>query len=254
MGEAQAKPTMAAQTVEPRFLAQGDAALVVEFGSAIDRAVSARVNRLADAVRAAAVPGVSEVVPSFRSLLVFYDPLVLDFAGAIARVRGLLGSGLGAARKVRRVHMPACYDEDFGPDLAEVAAHAGLSRADAIRLHASVDYHVYMLGFLPGYAYMGDVPERLRMPRIETPRVRVPARSLAIAFGQTGIYPLESPGGWRLIGVVPVELCDIRKSPPALLAAGDLVRFHPIERKSFDAIRADWVSGRGQIEIEEVTA
>ena len=245
---------MEAQTIAPRFLAQGDAALVVEFGSSIDRAVSARVNRLADAVRAAAVPGISEVVPTFRSLLVFYDPLQLDFDGAIARVRGLLGAGEGAGRKVRRVHMPACYDAEFGPDLAEVAAHAGMSRDDAMRLHASVDYHVYMLGFLPGFAYMGDVPDPLRLPRIQTPRVRVPARSLGLAFGQTGIYPLESPGGWRLIGVVPVELCDMAKSPPALLAPGDLVRFHPIDRRTFDMLRADWVAGRGKVETEEVSA
>ena len=238
----------------PRFLPQGDAALVVEFGDRIDRAVSERVYALADAVNAAAIPGVSEVVPSFRSLLVFYDPLALDFDGAVVKVRGLIGEGFGARRKVRRVHMPACYDEDLGPDLAEVAKHAGMSRESAVRLHASVDYHVYMIGFLPGFAYMGDVPEPLRMPRVETPRVRVPARSLGLAFGQTGIYPVESPGGWRLIGVVPVEMFDMGKTPPALLSPGDLVRFHPIDRTAFDSIRADWVSGSGQIEIEEDVA
>ncbi|MEK7244976.1 MAG: 5-oxoprolinase subunit PxpB, partial [Pseudomonadota bacterium] len=177
-----------------------------------------------------------------------------DFDGAVAHVRGLVGAGARARRRVRRVHIPACYDEDFGPDLAEAARLAGMSRKDAIRLHASVDYHVYMLGFLPGFAYMGDVPEPLRMPRIQTPRVKVPARSLGLAFGQTGIYPLESPGGWRLIGVVPVELCDIHKSPPALLAPGDLVRFHPIDRTAFDTLRAEWIAGKGRVEIEETVA
>jgi KipI family sensor histidine kinase inhibitor len=234
----------------PRFRPQGDAALVVEFGDRVDRAVSEKVYRLADAVAAAAVPGVGETVPSFRSLLVFYDPLILDFDAAAVKVRGLIGEGAGARRKVRLVHMPACYDEEFGPDLAEVAKLAGMTRADAVRLHASVDYHVYMLGFLPGFAYMGDVPEALRLPRLSTPRVRVPARSLAIAFGQTGIYPLESPGGWRLIGAVPAELCDITKSPPALLAPGDRVRFHPVDRAAFDKLRSQWVAGRGAIEIE----
>ncbi len=243
----------AVPTAYPRFLPQGDAALVVEFGDAIDRAVSERVYDLADAVSAAAIPGVSEVVPSFRSLLVFYDPLILDFAQAAVKVRALIGEGAGRHRKIRRLHIPACYDEDLGPDLAEAAKLAGLSREAAIRLHASVDYHVYMLGFLPGFAYMGDVPEPLRLPRIQTPRVRVPARSLGLAFGQTGIYPLESPGGWRLIGVVPVELCDMAKSPPTLLAPGDLVRFHPIDRRTFDMLRADWVAGRGKVEIEEVS-
>ena len=245
---------MTTATDRPRFLAQGDAALVVEFGDTIDRAVSERVYDLSMAVSAAAVPGISEVVPSFRSLLVFYDPLVLDFAAVAGRVRGMLGAGEGKHRRVRRVHLPACYDEEFGPDLASVAAHAGISRAEAVRLHAAVDYHVYMLGFLPGFAYMGDVPEALRMPRIETPRVKVPARSLAVAFGQTGIYPVESPGGRRLIGVVPVEMFDVGKSPPTLLAPGDRVRFRPVDRKTFDSIRAEWLAGRGTIEIEEITS
>ena len=235
----------------PRFRPQGDAALVVEFGETIDRAVSELVYDLADAVGAAAIPGLAEVVPSFRSLLVFYDPLILDFDAAVVKVEALIGAGEARQRKKRRIHMPACYDEDFGPDLAEAAQIAGLSREDAIRLHASVDYHVYMLGFLPGFAYMGDVPEPLNLPRRNTPRVKVPARSLAIAIGQTGIYPLESPGGWWLIGVVPVELCDMAKSPPALLAPGDLVRFHPVDRATFDKIRAEWTAGRGTIEIEE---
>jgi len=235
----------------PRFRPQGDAALVVEFGDRIDRAVSEKVYDLADAIAAAAIPGVAETVPSFRSLLVFYDPLILDFAAAVVKVRALIGAGAARHRKVRRVHMPACYDEEFGPDLAEAAQIAGLSREDAARLHASVDYHVYMLGFLPGFAYMGDVPDPLNLPRRKTPRVKVPARSLAIAIGQTGIYPLESPGGWWLIGQVPVELCDMAKSPPALLAPGDLVRFCPVDRATFDAIRAEWTSGRGTVEIED---
>ncbi len=252
MTEAKTAAAPAAPGAYPRFLAQGDAALVVEFGDAIDRAVSERVYRLADAVQSARIPGLAEVVPSFRSLLVFYDPIILDFDAAAVKVRALIREGEGRHRKIRRVHMPACYDEDLGPDLAETAKLAGLARDAAARLHASVDYHVYMLGFLPGFAYMGDVPEPLRLPRLPTPRVKVPARSIGIAFGQTGIYPLESPGGWRLIGAVPVDLCDMGKSPPALLAPGDLVRFHPVERARFDAIRAEWAAGRGAVEIEEV--
>lgn len=243
----------AAGNAYPRFRPQGDAALVVEFGDRVDRAVSEKVYDLADAVAAAAIPGVRETVPTFRSLLVFYDPLILDFAAAVVKVRALIGGSRARHRKVRRVHMPACYDEDLGPDLAEAAQIAGMTREDAARLHASVDYHVYMLGFLPGFAYMGDVPGPLNLPRRKTPRVKVPPRSLAIAIGQTGIYPLESPGGWWLIGQVPVELCDMGKSPPALLAPGDLVRFRPVDRAAFDAIHAEWAAGRGTIEVEEVS-
>lgn len=237
----------------PRFLAQGDAALVVEFGDRIDRAVSERVNALAEAVRAAAIPGISEVVPTFRSLLVHFDPLVLDSESVTGHVQGLLEHGGAQRRKARLIRMPVCYDEDLGPDLAEVAVLAGMTRADAARLHASVEYHVYMLGFLPGFPYMGDLPEPLRQPRLKTPRTQVPPRSVAVATALTAIYPLESPGGWRLIGATPVDLFDVRQPSPALLFPGDRVRFQPIDREAFDSMRADWVAGRGRIEMEDAS-
>ena len=193
-----------------------------------------------------------EAVPTFRSLLIHYDPLVLDF-DAWRRGRKLLAATAGAVA-ARGSSMPACYDEDLGPDLAEAAAHAGLSRADAQRLHASVDYHVYMLGFAPGLPYMGDLPEPLRMPRLATPRVRVPARSVGIASALSTIYPLEIPGGWRLIGAVPVELFDLARDPPALLRPGDRVRFRPVARAAFDDLRAAFAAGAGVLEIEEAAS
>lgn len=235
----------------PKIIPQGDAALVVEFGRAIDRAVSERVTALAAAVAAAAIPGVREAVPTFRSLLIHYDPLVLDFDALAARAETLAATAGTVRRRARLVHMPVCYDENLGPDLAEAAAHAGLSRADAARLHASVDYHVYMLGFAPGLPYLGDLPEPLRMPRLATPRVRVPARSVGIASALSTIYPLEIPGGWRLIGAVPAELFDLARDPPALLRPGDRVRFRPVARAAFDDLRAAFAAGAGVLEIEE---
>lgn len=243
------------QTLDaPKIIPQGDAALVVEFGRAIDRAVSERVTALAAAVMAAAIPGVREAVPTFRSLLIHYDPLVLDFDALAARAETLAATAGAVRRRARLVHMPVCYDEDLGPDLAEAAAHAGLSRADAQRLHASVDYHVYMLGFAPGLPYLGDLPEPLRMPRLATPRVRVPARSVGIASALSTIYPLEIPGGWRLIGAVPVELFDLARDPPALLRPGDRVRFRPVARAAFDDLRAGFAAGAGVLEIEEAAS
>lgn len=243
------------QTLDaPKIIPQGDAALVVEFGRAIDRAVSERVTALAAAVAAAAIPGVREAVPTFRSLLIHYDPLVLDFDALAARAKTMAATAGAVRRRARLVHMPVCYDEDLGPDLAEAAAHAGLSRVDAARLHASVDYHVYMLGFAPGLPYMGDLPEPLRMPRLVTPRVRVPARSVGIASALSVIYPLEIPGGWRLIGAVPAELFDLARDPPALVLPGDRVRFRPVERAAFDDLRAAFVAGAGVLEIEDTAS
>ena len=238
----------------PRLLPQGDAALVVELGDGIDREVSGRVTALADGMRRAAIPGVVELVPTFRSLLVHYDPLVLGFADIAGRAGELLAGLQAAERRLRLVHLPACYDEELAPDLADVAALTGLTPREVVRLHGSVDYHVYMLGFLPGYPYMGDLPEPLRLPRLTTPRVRVPARSIAIASAMTAVYPLESPGGWRLIGAVPVDLFDSDRDPPALLQPGDRVRFQPVERAAFEDLRAAWAGGGQALSVEEVAA
>jgi len=238
----------------PRLLPQGDAALVVELDDRIDRAVSERVTALADALRRAAIPGVVELVPTFRSLLVHYDPLALDFAGIAGRARELLAGIAVAERRLRLVHMPACYDGELAPDLAEVAERTGLTPEAVVGLHGSVDYHVYMLGFLPGFPYMGDLPEPLRLPRLTTPRVRVPPRSIAIANAMTAVYPLESPGGWRLIGAVPVDLFDIGHESPALLAPGDRVRFERVERARFEDLRVAFAEGAARLAVEEVAA
>ena len=233
----------------PRFLPQGDAALVVEFGDRIDPAVNARVMALAEAIRRAPIAGVIETVPTFRSLLLHYDPLQRDFSDLVREVRSALVELQGYAAQPRRVTIPACYEGELAPDLAEVAALTGLAPDDVVRLHASVAYQVFMLGFLPGLPYMGVLPEKLRLPRLATPRLRVPPRALAIATDMTTIYPLESPGGWRLIGSVPVDLFDIAADPPALLRCGDHVRFRPVDRPTFDALRAAWIAGEFRLDI-----
>jgi KipI family sensor histidine kinase inhibitor len=237
-------------TVTPapaRFLAAGDTALVVEFGETVDRAVSERVLALADAIEARAVPGIVELVPTFRSLMVHYDPMRLAAADLEAEIVPLLGS-LGAVRhRARHFTLPVAYGGDLGPDLAEVAERTGLPPGEVVRLHTSVVYHVYALGFLPGYPYMGDGPEALSLPRRETPRVRVPRGSVCIAFRQAGVYSLESPGGWHLLGRTPVRLFDPRRPNAVLLAPGDKVRFEPVSRETFDRLEA--AAEAGQLEI-----
>jgi inhibitor of KinA len=239
--------------VNVRFLPAGDTAVIVEFGDRIDRAVSDRVLRLSALVRAANLPGVVETVPTFRSLLVHYDPLATDNASLTAAIENLLDTSRGEAQPVKLWRIPACYAASHAPDLAEVAQRTGLSAADVVRLHSGTRYHVYMIGFVPGYPYMGDLPEPLVLPRRADPRVRVPAGSIAIATTMTAIYPLESPGGWHLIGATPIRLFDLRWRSPALFSPGDAVQFEPIAAEEFDAIRAAVAGDAYQVPCAMIT-
>jgi KipI family sensor histidine kinase inhibitor len=221
-----------------RFLASGDAALVVEFGDRIAPALSDRVLRLDALVRAAKPAGMVETVPTIRSLTVHYDPLATDHATIVSDIRKLLGDVSSAPRQAKLWRIPACYADAFAPDLAEVAERTGLTADEIVRVHSGMHFHVYMLGFSPGFPYMGDLPESLRLPRRADPRVRVPQGSIAIAGAMTSIYPVESPGGWHLIGATPVRLFDVGRQRPALLSAGDRVSFEPVTPAEFDRIRA----------------
>ena len=212
----------------PRFLLAGDAALVVEFGDEIDPAINRRVHALARALAENPLPGLGEAVPSYRSLLVHYDPLRLSHAEVESFVFEALQTCEDAPLpEPRLIEIPTVYGGDHGPDIGFVAEHNGLAVADVIRLHSEATYTVYMLGFTPGFPYLGGLPDALATPRLETPRKRVPAGSVGIAGTQTGVYPLATPGGWRLIGWTPVVLFDPMRTPPALLQPGDQVRFVP---------------------------
>ncbi len=227
---------MEAITQDPRFLPSGDTALVVEFGDRVDRGLSAVVIGLAERIRVADMGGVTETVPTFRSLLVHYDPLATSAERLTGQISGLIEGSAAAQAAGRLWRIPVCHEAGFAPDLAEVAAQAGLTPDEAIALHGAERYHVYMVGFVPGFPYLGDLPEALRLPRRETPRVKVPAGSVAIAAGMTAVYPYESPGGWHLIGRTPVPLFDTRAEPPALLRPGDAVLFEPIPKAEFERI------------------
>jgi KipI family sensor histidine kinase inhibitor len=236
--------------IAARLLPCGDTALAVELGDAVNRHVNALVLALAERLAAAAIAGVVEAVPTFRSLTIHYDPLAVSHKELKARLAPLL-SGLRAAEDSgRRWRIPVCYDESFAPDLAEVAERTGLSAARVVEAHSSVAYHIYMMGFLPGHPYLGDLPAALALPRRRTPRTSVPPGSVAIATTLSAIYPLESPGGWHLVGRTPALLWDIRRERPALLAAGDRVRFVPISRGEHDALASRAAAGEWQPEPE----
>lgn len=227
-----------------RVLPAGDTALTVEFGDRIDRQLNERVLALAEAVREAGIEGIVECVPTFRSLTVHYDPLAIPFAALCARIGKLIPGLRAASAQGRMWRLPACYDPELAPDLVDAAARTNLSTGQLIERHSATNYHVYMLGFLPGQAYMGDVVPELALARRATPRPKIPAGSLGIAGAMTCIFPQETPCGWHLIGRSPVALWDRRSATAPLLQAGDKVHFDPVSRREYETLAARAAEGR----------
>jgi KipI family sensor histidine kinase inhibitor len=233
----------------PRLLALGDSAWTLEFGSAIHPAVNARVMGLAERVIRAQeneplMASVTDVVPTFRSLTVHFDPLETDATALGERLRVLAQAGSLDMRPGRLWHLPVCFDADFAPDLSRLAEAKGLSPDEVIQHLLAATFRVYMLGFQPGFPYMGGVPPELNMPRLPTPRQKVPAQSLAVAGEMCAVYPWDSPGGWNLLGRTPVRLFDLRYADqPALLAAGDDVRYFVVDRATHDRLAIDIEQG-----------
>lgn len=244
-------PPPASPPAEPpaRLLPLGDAAYTLEFGAAIDPAIHARVVGAAAALNAARgaeplLDGLTDVVPTFRSVTVHFDP---DRTEADALGRWLLALAAQDQRQAvagRAWRLPVCFDEEFGPDLPRLCAATGLGREAAIARLAQVRFRVYMLGFQPGFPYMGGLPDDLALPRLASPRQKVPARSAAIAGVMGAIYPWDSPGGWNLLGRTPVALWDAtRADQPAMLAAGDTVSWAPVDRATHDRLLAEVARG-----------
>lgn len=224
------------------FTPVGDCAVLAVCGTAIDETVNARVMALDRAVCAAALPGVTETVPTYAALLVRYDPLTTGpdtVTAALQKLAESLRLEQTAPGAERLVEVPVCYGGDFGPNLPFVAAHAGLSEREVVALHSGRDYRIYMLGFLPGFPYLGGMDERLYCPRLETPRTRIPAGSVGIGGKQTGIYPLDSPGGWQLIGRTPLTLFDADNGGQLPYTAGDRIRFVPISPAEFERLQKE---------------
>jgi inhibitor of KinA len=220
----------------PRIVPAGDSAVIVEFEERVDPSVNARAIALADSLAARRLEGVRDVVPTYRSVAVYFDPLRVDYGMLLAHLESESDrTAVANARIAARVQIPVCYGGEDGPDLPEVAAFARISEDEVVRLHTSVAYRVFMLGFVAGFAYLGPVDARIAMPRHATPRVRVPRGSVGIAGGQTGVYPADTPGGWRLIGRTPVLPFDPDRAEPFLMTAGDSVQFHAISREEYDA-------------------
>jgi KipI family sensor histidine kinase inhibitor len=236
-----------------KVLPVGDTALVVEFGNTIDRGLSARVLALAQRLKEERLDGIIETVPTFRSLMVHYDPLIAPYASLAARIVGLAEHAPPQEQSSRLWCLPVCYDAELGFDLGEVAARTGLTPAAVIERHSAITYHVYMLGFLPGQAYMGDLLGELALARRDTPRTRIPAGSLAVAARMTCIFPLETPCGWHVIGRSPVPLWQQEPIASALLAPGDKVSFTPVSMREYGVLSARASDGTLTIVPRQIT-
>lgn len=238
----------------PQIRSFGDTGFSIEFGAGIDRAVNARVMALHAALRDAKPPGLIETIPSFRALLVQYDPLLVTRAELESLIRAMLPDLKAASSTGRSWQLPVCYDADLAPDLADVAERCRLSGDDVVAKHCRSRFFVYMLGFMPGLAYMGGLDEALHLPRRKEPRVKVPAGSVAIAESMTTIYPWDSPGGWHLIGRTPLRLFDAARREPILLGAGDEVTFRAIPADEYAAMLQQIEAGRFDYSALQVAA
>ncbi|MBP6683377.1 MAG: 5-oxoprolinase subunit PxpB [Halioglobus sp.] len=217
--------------------AAGENALILYLGHETSPAIAARVQAAGTAIETALGGDLIDLVPSYASILVIYDPLKTDHLDVGRRLRAALaGLPPGAELEGRFVTLPVYYSPETGADLEALAARAGISIEEVISIHSGTEYRVYAIGFAPGFAYLGQVDERIAAPRLATPRLKVPRGAVAIADRQTAVYPAVSPGGWNLIGRCPTRMFDPRATPPMPVAVGDRVRFEPVSRARFLAL------------------
>jgi len=230
-----------------RFLIQGETGLVVELGNKIDPKVNTRVQNLSQLIQTKYFHLIETVIPTYCSLLVFFDPLQIARKELIQKIEDIVETMQGEQSEAtgsKTVVVPTLYGGEAGPDIEFVAKHNNLDIEEVIHIHSSVAYRIYMLGFTPGFPYLGGMSEKIAAPRLNTPRTKIPAGSVGIAGTQTGLYPIESPGGWQLIGRTPLKVFNPTGQQPFLYAAGDFLQFEPISALEYDHIQQEVAQGR----------
>ncbi|MEB6548439.1 5-oxoprolinase subunit PxpB [Heyndrickxia sporothermodurans] len=228
-----------------RYKAAGDSAILMELDAGIDEKTNKRIIHLSKLIEDKAEEGFGEVIIGYRSILVQYNPLRLSYQQAVELLKYLeTNNDSNKYEKRRHIEIPVLYGGEHGPDLESVATYNNLSPKEVISIHSAASYLVYFMGFTPGFPFMGGMSKRIATPRLENPRISIPSGSVGIANNQTGIYPVESPGGWRLIGQTPIRLYDWQANQPFLLHAGDKVTFKEIQIDEFNEIKEQVEDGK----------
>lgn len=230
---------------KPKYLLAGDRAVVIEYGQEISVEINSRIRAMTKAIEACEIKGIIEVVPTYCSLIVHYNPIDIDYHILMEQLKKLEKKiNDSDICEVRIIEIPTVYGGEYGVDIENVAKNNGLSLEEVINIHSSKEYLVYMLGFTPGFAYLGGMDERIATPRLKTPRIKIDAGSVGIAGSQTGIYPIDSPGGWQLIGRTPLKLYDPYAENPILLRPGDYIKFTRISEEEYLRIKEEIENGK----------
>ncbi len=235
-----------------KILIEGDSSVLIVFGDTISTEINQRISATVKLIKEQRIEGIVDMIPAFASLLINYNPLVINYDTIRRRLERILRMDTRAEAAAKRVfEIPVCYGGEFGPDLGDIAENAGLTPEEVVEIHTSRDYLIYMLGFLPGFCYLGGLDERIHTPRLSSPRLRIPAGSVGIGGSQTGIYPMDSPGGWRLMGMTPVKTYDPQRETPILVQAGEYIRFVRIDEAEYRRIAAQVADGSYQVVVRE---
>lgn len=225
----------------------GDSAVLLQFEEKIEPQINAAISSIVTMIKEQQVEGVIDMIPAFCSLLINYDSRIISYEEISKRLLAIMEMDIATESAAKVVYeIPVCYGGEYGPDMQNVMDNANLSEEEVIRIHTSEDYLIYMLGFLPGFTYLGGLDERIHTPRLANPRVSIPAGSVGIGGAQTGIYPLDSPGGWQLIGKTPIKTYDPMSEPPILFEAGQYIRFVSVSSERYEEILAEVEAGTYQ--------
>lgn len=236
-----------------KYLCCGVNSVVMEFADEINKDVNSKIRNIVDQIDSAKLDYIIDVLPTYRSLLITYDVNKVLFEDVVEQLKKYENSDVKAlSEMVRLIKIPTVYGKEYGVDLPFVASHNGISEEEVIKIHTGTDYLVYMLGFMPGFTYLGGMSEKIATPRLSSPREKIEAGSVGIAGTQTGMYPSVSPGGWQIIGRTPLILFDSKKEPPVFVNSGDYIRYVQIDEKEFYDIRSRVQKGEYEIEILEV--